>query len=308
MSFLTFLKKKKNIFLKILIFTGEKACLAAKSAVHGCIHYLNKTIFDDISLFEFEPKKSENSPKRQTRTKTEPKTTRNIEKLTEYTLENNENRISNTMEVFICLLRAFNCAHNLILENQGMLTTLTVLVVLPLKPSNLKKTREDTGDDSTSGAHAAQSTGNSTLPRTHKIREEKLQGIDNSSVSHKLQSTVDKSSSVKKNETDKYNTNIQQRPQNSSDEKFAHLKKRDDKIGDDKSGGVPHVEKYVCCACNVGDTLAYVYSQKYGVRELTKGSHDVYCNRDMRDALGALGPVDGKLTFSKLWKYLIKTF
>lgn len=29
--------------------------------------------------------------------------------------------------------------------------------------------------------------------------------------------------------------------------------------------------QYVCCICNVGDTLAYVYSQKYGVRELTKG-------------------------------------
>lgn len=29
--------------------------------------------------------------------------------------------------------------------------------------------------------------------------------------------------------------------------------------------------QYVCCVCNVGDTLAYIYSQKYGVRELTKG-------------------------------------
>lgn len=58
----------------------------------------------------------------------------------------------------------------------------------------------------------------------------------------------------------------------------------------------PNCEKYVCCVCNVGDTLAYVYSQKYGVRELTKGSHDVHSNRDMRDALGALGPVDGKFT------------
>lgn len=34
-------------------------------------------------------------------------------------------------------------------------------------------------------------------------------------------------------------------------------------------------ESYVCCVCNVGDTLAYVYSQKYGVRELTKGEHAV---------------------------------
>lgn len=95
-----------------------------------------------------------------------------------------------------------------------MLTTLTVAVVLPLKPSNLKKQRN----------------------------EESLDAAE-------LKTTPEKA--------------------------------------------VPNSEKYVCCVCNVGDTLAYVYSQKYGIRELTKGSHDVYCNRDMRDALGALGPVDG---------------
>lgn len=106
-----------------------------------------------------------------------------------------ENRISNTREVFVCLLRAFNCAHDLILENKGMLTTLTVAIVLPLKQN-------------------------------------------------------------KTNLSDQYPT-------------------------------------YICCVCNVGDTLAYVYSPKTGVREITKGSHDINCNRDMRDALGALGPVEG---------------
>ncbi|XP_076225698.1 PP2C-like domain-containing protein CG9801 isoform X2 [Nomia melanderi] len=52
-------------------------------------------------------------------------------------------------------------------------------------------------------------------------------------------------------------------------------------------------KKYVACTCNVGDSLAYVYSRKTGVREITRGSHDIHCMRDMRDALGALGPVDG---------------
>ncbi|XP_055346065.1 LOW QUALITY PROTEIN: uncharacterized protein LOC129593660 [Paramacrobiotus metropolitanus] len=51
--------------------------------------------------------------------------------------------------------------------------------------------------------------------------------------------------------------------------------------------------RYVVCVCNVGDSFAYVYSRKHGVREITKGSHNVNSNRDMRDALGALGPVDG---------------
>jgi len=50
--------------------------------------------------------------------------------------------------------------------------------------------------------------------------------------------------------------------------------------------------KFHACVCNVGDSLAYVYSSGQ-VREITQGSHDITANRDMRDALGALGPVDG---------------
>ncbi|CAG2068198.1 unnamed protein product, partial [Timema podura] len=96
--------------------------------------------------------------------------------------------ITNTTEVFVALLRSFHAAHNLILQEDGMLTTLTTAVVLPLISS----------------------------------------------------------------------------------------------------------ERYVVCVCNVGDSLAYVYSATHGVREITKGSHDIHCMRDMRDALGALGPVDGQ--------------
>lgn len=53
--------------------------------------------------------------------------------------------------------------------------------------------------------------------------------------------------------------------------------------------------KSIVCSCNVGDSLGYVYSKERGVREFTQGSHDVNSMRDMRDALGALGPVDGNL-------------
>lgn len=52
--------------------------------------------------------------------------------------------------------------------------------------------------------------------------------------------------------------------------------------------------KSVVCCCNVGDSLGYIYSKSHGVREFTQGSHDLNIMRDMRDALGALGPVDGK--------------
>lgn len=57
--------------------------------------------------------------------------------------------------------------------------------------------------------------------------------------------------------------------------------------------GDPYTDKHIVCACNVGDSLGYVYSKRHGVREFTQGSHDIQSMRDMRDALGALGPVDG---------------
>ncbi|XP_076650041.1 PP2C-like domain-containing protein CG9801 [Halictus rubicundus] len=132
---------------------GTKASIAARSAVHGSMEYLNKALF----------------------------------------CPSVNNEITTTKDVFIALLRSFHAAHSLILQEQGMLTTLTVCAVLPL-PSSESNTNQ---------------------------------------------------------------------------------------------------KKYVACTCNVGDSLAYVYSRKTGVREITRGSHDIHCMRDMRDALGALGPVDG---------------
>ncbi|XP_015123234.1 PP2C-like domain-containing protein CG9801 [Diachasma alloeum] len=133
---------------------GPKASIAARSAVHGSMDYLNKALFS--------------SPL--------------------------NSGITTTRDVFIALLCSFHAAHALILQEQGMLTTLTVCAVLPL-PN----------------------------PQGSNIRP----------------------------------------------------------------------KKYIACTCNVGDSLAYVYSKKTGVREITRGSHDIHCMRDMRDALGALGPVDG---------------
>ncbi|EJD73781.1 hypothetical protein LOAG_18821 [Loa loa] len=50
---------------------------------------------------------------------------------------------------------------------------------------------------------------------------------------------------------------------------------------------------WVLCVCNVGDSLCFVYSPETGVQEITIASHDICSMRDMRDAGGALGPVDG---------------
>lgn len=126
---------------------GQKACVAARSAVHGCVEYLNKAVFSDAT-----PSKP-----------------------------------TNTTEVFVALFRSFHAAHSLILQEDGMLTTLTAALVLPLAAPG----------------------------------------------------------------------------------------------------------QYVACVCNVGDSLAYVYNPQHGVREITQGSHDIHLMRDMRDALGALGPVAG---------------
>lgn len=46
------------------------------------------------------------------------------------------NKMATTKDVFIALLRSFHAAHSLILQEQGMLTTLTVCTVLPLPNSD----------------------------------------------------------------------------------------------------------------------------------------------------------------------------
>ncbi|VDM39962.1 unnamed protein product [Toxocara canis] len=52
-------------------------------------------------------------------------------------------------------------------------------------------------------------------------------------------------------------------------------------------------DTWALCCCNVGDSLCFVYNPVAGVREVTIASHDIFQMRDMRDAGGALGPVDG---------------
>jgi len=47
---------------------------------------------------------------------------------------------------------------------------------------------------------------------------------------------------------------------------------------------------HAVCVVSVGDSLAYVLSRRHGLREITTGSRDVSCERDIRDAGGALGP------------------
>lgn len=52
-------------------------------------------------------------------------------------------------------------------------------------------------------------------------------------------------------------------------------------------------KQFAVCIVNVGDSLAFVFSRRHGVREITTGSHDIRAERDIRDAGGALGPVNG---------------
>lgn len=44
--------------------------------------------------------------------------------------------MTTTKDVFIALLRSFHAAHSMILQEQGMLTTLTVCTILPLPSSS----------------------------------------------------------------------------------------------------------------------------------------------------------------------------
>lgn len=56
---------------------------------------------------------------------------------------------------------------------------------------------------------------------------------------------------------------------------------------------VANSDQHAVCCVNVGDSLAFIYSANNAIREVTIGSHDVGSERDIRDAGGALGPVDG---------------
>lgn len=57
---------------------------------------------------------------------------------------------------------------------------------------------------------------------------------------------------------------------------------------------VKNSEHFAVCCVNVGDSYAYVISPNQGIREVTVGSHDISSERDIRDAGGAIGPVNGK--------------
>ncbi|GFO20382.1 Pp2c-like domain-containing protein cg9801 [Plakobranchus ocellatus] len=56
---------------------------------------------------------------------------------------------------------------------------------------------------------------------------------------------------------------------------------------------VDNSDEHAVCCVNVGDSFAYIYASNHGIREVTVGSHDVGSERDIRDAGGAIGPVDG---------------
>ena len=56
---------------------------------------------------------------------------------------------------------------------------------------------------------------------------------------------------------------------------------------------VENSDEHAVCCVNVGDSFAYIYASNHGIREVTVGSHDVGSERDIRDAGGAIGPVDG---------------
>lgn len=84
------------VFYNEIKLLGTKASIAARSAVHGSIEYLNKALFCPSINGE----------------------------------------MTTTKDVFIALLRSFHAAHSLILQEQGMLTTLTVCAVLPLPNSD----------------------------------------------------------------------------------------------------------------------------------------------------------------------------
>ena len=92
---MTVIDKGNSKITIFFCFKGDGARLAARSAVHGCLDYLDRAIFG----------------------------------------LGNECRASTTQEVFVSLLRSLWEGHGCILEVGGALSTLTIAVVLPLADS-----------------------------------------------------------------------------------------------------------------------------------------------------------------------------
>ena len=53
------------------------------------------------------------------------------------------------------------------------------------------------------------------------------------------------------------------------------------------------INQYAFCVVNLGNTYAYIYNSKYGVKEVTEGSHSLDESHDMRLGIGGLQMADG---------------
>ncbi|XP_052252786.1 PP2C-like domain-containing protein CG9801 [Dreissena polymorpha] len=98
------------------------------------------------------------------------------------------------------------------------------------------------------------------------------------------------------------------RPPASTHDIFAILRKSLDKAHEEileREGGlttlcaclvvpVSKSRQFAVCSLNVGDSYGYIFCHNHGIREVTQGSHNVSIVRDIRDAGGAIGPVEGR--------------
>ncbi len=104
----------KNAAIMVLgdgVNWGNRAALASRCAVSGCVEYLTTAIFANLQ--------EGNSMTTQVRC---------IILIGAYLID-----VTVTLqEVFQCLLRSFHAAHSLILQEEAQLTTLTACVILPV--------------------------------------------------------------------------------------------------------------------------------------------------------------------------------
>lgn len=56
---------------------------------------------------------------------------------------------------------------------------------------------------------------------------------------------------------------------------------------------VKNFQQFVICCVNVGDSYCYIFSYRFGIRELIIGLYDIILERDIRDVGGVIGLVCG---------------
>ncbi|ESO08685.1 hypothetical protein HELRODRAFT_195063 [Helobdella robusta] len=262
---------------------GEKSKIAARCAVYGAMKYINEQIFGvKVNSDLDESGRGENNENEIINDVTEQWDGDNVRMKASF---------ENTKDVFDLLLKSLEEAHQMIIKHQGGLTTLCVCFVCPIQQPTLQRIQP---------SHLLPASQSPLTPPSPKIlaSPESSSSPSPNSEDEKLLPDLIATSLSGLSSPSSSLPQIPSPSLSSPPSLATNLPLQ--MLATTPPASAP--KKFMACVVNVGDSLAFVFSRRHGVREVTTGSHDVTCERDIRDAGGALGPVsvDGQPELNNL--------